>query len=232
MKWNESLMLRGLLFLRACVCVCVCPEVFCCPFIFDYKNALPWHDASFPICHYSRHAPLPLALYFRICPWARPGGHSRTILWSKCVHRSVSLNQPKPRRCSQGCLFTFYTLWARNNCGSRRAHLAFRSVIWIGGVWRGEREREGEGERVSLSQLKPSPPKKHALNRKRIFSKNVQFAELAGKKEKKKKDLVSLRCVNCSKRGSHSAPYSDRCLAYIFYELISIRCGIYEMGLH
>lgn len=207
------------------VCVCVCPEVFCCPFIFDYKNALPWHDASFPICHYSRHAPLPLALYFRICPWARPGGHSRTILWSKCVHRSVSLNQPKPRRCSQGCLFTFYTLWARNNCGSRRAHLAFRSVIWIGGVggvW-------GGWERVSLSQLTPHPPKKkHALNRKSIFSKMFSLLNLP----EKKKDLVSLRCVNRSKRGSHSAPYSDRCLAYIFYELISIRCGIYEMGLH
>ena len=68
----------------------------------------------------------------------------------------------------------------------------FESEVCGGGR---EREREGEGERVSLSQLKPSPPKKHALNRKRIFSKNVQFAELAGKKERKKKKIWFLSDV-------------------------------------
>lgn len=53
-----SLMFKGAEFFWAA-------RGFCCPFLFDYKNALPWHDASFPICHYSQHAPVPLALYFR-----------------------------------------------------------------------------------------------------------------------------------------------------------------------
>lgn len=123
MKWNESRMLGDSVF--GC-------QGFCCPFIFDYKNALPWHDASFPICHYSHHAPLPLALYFRICPWARQGTLENNTPGKLCSQVCFS-QSAKASAMLAGCLFTFYTLWARNNCGSRRAHLAFRSVIWIRG---------------------------------------------------------------------------------------------------
>lgn len=56
-------------------------------------------------------------------------------------------------------------------------------------------------------------------------SNTFQFAELAGK-------MVSMSGIRRSSSGSHRRVSSDRCLAYIFYELISIRRGIYEMGSH
>lgn len=88
---------------------------------------LPWR--KFPICHYSQHAPLPLALYFRVCPWAGQGTLENNAVVKVC-NSQVSFPQSA---MLAGCCFTFYTLRARNNCGSRCAHLAFRSVIWIRG---------------------------------------------------------------------------------------------------
>lgn len=79
---------------------------FCCPFMFGYKNALPWHDASFPICHYSQHAPLPLAFYFRICPWAGQGTLESNTPGKLCSQ--VCFSQPA---MLAGCFFTFYTHW-------------------------------------------------------------------------------------------------------------------------
>lgn len=48
------------------------PAVFVVHLYSTRKRAvLAWR--KFPICHYSQHGPLPLALYFRICPWAGQG---------------------------------------------------------------------------------------------------------------------------------------------------------------
>lgn len=65
----------------------------------EKRAVLAWR--KFPICHYSQHASFTFSPLLSDLPVSRSGGHLRTILWSKCVHRSVSLNQPKPQRCSQ-----------------------------------------------------------------------------------------------------------------------------------
>lgn len=111
MKWNESITLRGLSF--------GCWGVLLSIYIrLQKRAALAWR--KFPICHNSQHAPLPLALYFRICPWAGQGGYTWEQYSGQTVFTGLFLNQPKPQRCSQAACSRF-THWARNNCG-RRAH--------------------------------------------------------------------------------------------------------------
>lgn len=78
------------------------------------KNALPWRDASLPSVIILTVPPLLLDLpvsrtverWWWLWWWG--GGHLRTILLrSKCVHRSVSLNQRKPERCSRAACSHF-----------------------------------------------------------------------------------------------------------------------------
>lgn len=73
--------------------------------------SLPWR--KFPICHYSQHASLPLALHFRICPLASQGTlkEEKKAVVKVCITpRSVCSKQ----QCSQAAAaaaaaFTFYT---------------------------------------------------------------------------------------------------------------------------
>lgn len=76
------------------------------------KNALPWRDASLPSVIILTVPPLlldlPVSRTVERWWWLWWGGHLRTILLrSKCVHRSVSLNQRKPERCSRAACSHF-----------------------------------------------------------------------------------------------------------------------------
>lgn len=103
-----------------------------------------------------------------------------------------------------GCSFTFYSLRARNNCGSRRAHLAFRSVIWIRG------------------NAFPYCDEQHTLTRN-LFLKYISTLL-----------NLSERCFRCVEYIIIAAVLKLRQMSslHFFNKLISIRRGIYEMELH
>lgn len=92
------------------------------------RAALAWR--KFPICHYSQTCPFTFSPSLSDLPVQSRTGDT----WEQYCGQTVlaglflSISESLSDACSH-----FTHCEPRNNCGSRRAHLAFRSVIWIRG---------------------------------------------------------------------------------------------------